>query len=1292
MSQQQTVLRVETNVIDFIYQVPIPEPPYTEDRNQYKFTTLDLYGDIPIKINKSIAEIQDISKRNSDLSIGLTLPGSKKNNRFFEQFYNVDTQSLYFDPTKRVSCNVLLNDESYFSGYLRLNKINVLNSKVEYDVTLYSTVGNLFGEIGNNLLQDLNFDDEQYTFNHTFSLSGVTDLFGNSNFYKDSEYPYTYFYPIVHNGYEYSGSTINFTGVTSGQTRLYTSTSPIGSWNNYSGVTAAGVEEYRINSPIYGLRNNQLKPGLNVWSLIQLMFKTYGYKIKSDFMNTPWMKSLYLYGYFSYEGTKFGWKVNNIQELPADGVAVYFDTTACYVVKLGTGIPCYCSEDINVTIPFNSPSYFVEDGVIKAGTSGYTYTFVGTPEVNFATANNGDVPNSSILSYFPKNVGDSAQYEDGDPVTFDLVIDQNIKQIDLLSSISKKFNLVFISDPDVPNQIIVEPYDYYIGTGNIYDWTPKLSWDKGFTVEPAQNFIESSLLLTDLEDGDEGNREFKNRVNRIYGQNVVYNPTDFKSQDKKIDTIFSPELIRRWDDNIGLPLGINYSATSEIDKVDNQVRWQYKGVKTKPKLFYWVGTANPFIDDVNEVYSVSGTNFNTFTVKVAPSSTTIATVSFERIPVVSHTMPLGLTDSQKINNDSLSILFNSELPVDIGVQTYNTYTENDTYNTFYRTRINNIYNPNTRVVSGYFDLKYSDVQNFQWKDIIKINEQYFTINKISEFNLTNRELTKVELIQLNVNPQQYVDRYFKYTYCDQPGYCFKLKTDFTNPNLQDTNFIWSTYYDQQVGSLTGTTTGFTSSFRVFNTGTTQVQYIPYTMEEITESEYNSATCYDSSCDTMLNYIYSNPNGLNYSLASFWENIAATYKGTNLWSDCDEFYATNSTYVLRTGSSINYGTNICLPTPTPTATPTITPTPTPTGTPTPTPTITPTPTGDTFNIGTGFNSIVNDMEEATNTDYIVGGAFTSYNGSSVPYIVRLDRSGARNTSFNTGGGFNGSVGTVTMQPDNKIICTGDATQYRGVSIGASGLCRLNFDGTLDTTFSGITSGANSVIRSVTYQSDGKIYIFGDFDTYNGVSANRIARLNSDGSLDNTFSSAGTNGTIWNGVILASGDLVIAGNFTTYSGVSVNGGIVKISNTGVRDASWTPFSYYNPGEAVYLMSGSTIYAGMSDGLYRINSSGVIDTSFTPAYQAIFAVQSDGKILTRPTFSNRNIYRLNLDGSVDGTFTAYTNPATSPTCNYYCYEVLCGFQDSTSRIMIGGFFTLVNGTSRNRIARLNTNGTLN
>ena len=126
-------------------------------------------------------------------------------------------------------------------------------------------------------------------------------------------------------------------------------------------------------------------------------------------------------------------------------------------------------------------------------------------------------------------VGSDIAFVDGDFVDFSLVVDQNIKQIDIISSIAKKFNLVFIPDPDIPNQFIIEPYDFYVGTGDIYDWTPKLSYDKGFSVEPALNYVESTLLLTDADDNDEGNKQFTAQNNRIYGRNIVYNPTDFKS-------------------------------------------------------------------------------------------------------------------------------------------------------------------------------------------------------------------------------------------------------------------------------------------------------------------------------------------------------------------------------------------------------------------------------------------------------------------------------------------------------------------------------------------------------------------------------------------------------------------------------------------------------------------------------------------------------------------------------------------------------------------------------------------
>lgn len=910
MSQQQTVLRVLTNI-----------PGQISGTTQYDF--LDLYSDVPIKINKSISEIENIAKKNSDFSIGLTLPGSKKNNRFFENFFNVDAQSLYFNATQRVNCDVLLNDQSYFKGYLRLNKVSVLDSKVEYDITLYSTVGELFGLIGNNLLKDLDYTDSEYTFNHTFDLDLVTSGFTRTVFDLNQEKPTPYFYPIVHNGYEYSGSSVTLAGNVDVSTRLYTSTSPISGFTSTSGATDAGADLYHINSPLIispffgvgtGLVDNQLKPGLNIWNLFKLIFKTYGYTIKSDFFNTPWFKGLYMYGYFSSELTKFSYKITNIQQLPLEGVELIIDGDEVYVCKLGTGIPCYCSSEIigYAQPTIGSPVRFV----IPAGTYGVllppsTYTpYQDLTQVPFA-----DI---STLKYTPKPVGTTKIYVDGDYINFNLVITQDIKQIDILSSIAKKFDLVFVPDPDVPNQLIIEPYDYYIGTGEIYDWTPFLSYDKGFTVQPALNNIESNLILTDLEDNDEGNRIFKNQNNRIYGQNNVYNITDFKSQEKKIDTIFSPELIRKWDkddvDNINVPLGINYAASNnEGGNTNNSaVIWQYKGVRTKPKLIYWLGPFNPFKETQGKNY-INNDNYSTYNIYLQSSTGTTGSTNLtvsKSLPVISHTMPMGLTDDQKINNDSLCILFNSELPSNIGVETFNTYTNNDVYNSFYGRRIGNLYNPNTRFIDGYFDLKYSDVQNLKWNDLIKVNEQYFTINKIDGYNLTNRELTKVQLIQYNSTPQTYPTRYFSYDYCDGSG-CYKFKTDFTNPNLRDTNFNWSVWYDHNSGVLGGLNNGFYSTFNYTVTGTTY--YVPFFIKEISQTEYEGTFdgCSDWTCDTLRNNVYTgNTQPFNERITPFWVNSNSTKTGLNLFISCSEFTTIATDNSINVGSSTYFGTNIC----------------------------------------------------------------------------------------------------------------------------------------------------------------------------------------------------------------------------------------------------------------------------------------------------------------------------------------------------------------------------------------------
>jgi hypothetical protein len=904
----------------------------------YKNENLDLYTDIPIKINKSFAELQDISKRNSDYSIGLQLPGSKKNNAFFESYFNVDVDTLYFNPLLRVPASVLINDEVYFDGYLRLNKVSVLNSKIEYDVTLFSIIGDLFGKIGNNLLKDLPYDDPTMLFNHNFNLGAIYQSWDNLGFNYEGD-PKPYMYPITHNGYNYSGDTVLLSGTTYlstiNQTRLFTTTSPISGFTSLSSMYAAGVQPYRSNSPTTGLYDNQLKPALNIWSIIQLMFKTYGYTIKSDFFNTPWMKGLYMYGYFNSDTTKFSYTTNpslysgitqsvTLTETYVDTTSTVcppqIDTTRTYTIKVvnsKTGVNETATQPYAICLDYawfpcsGGTEPYAVNLVIPAGSTGTTYSWISNRFVPCPSGcaleyrqNYGlNASNSNIYEYQVSNAPQVIGIKDGSYVNFNLIINDQLKQIDILSSIAKKFNLVFVPDPDVQNQIIIEPYQYYVGTGIIYDWTDKISYDKGWSVQPALNFVESEIILTDLEDGDDGNKQFKERNNRIYGQNFVFNQTDFKSQTKKIETIFSPQVMRRWDATSGntvtIPLGINYvsSNSPENSGGSERVKWAYKGVKTKPKLFYYLGNRDAF-NIVGRVFD--NTLYNTFRFKIVSSDGENFGDATDT-PVISNTMPLGNPDDNKINNDSICILFNSEQPTDVGVETFdglNSYTEKDMYNLFYENRINNLYNQNTRFLSGYFWLKQSDIKNLNPKDIIKIKEQYFTWNKISGFNMTNPELTQVELIQIDNNPSVYPTRYFQYYYCADSSKKYNIKTDFTNPQMNLTHFYISNWYDFNVGVLGGNVSGFTSSYLKFIDPYTN-GYLPFVIYEITENEYNT---------TGTPYIFDGSNiswdteiEIKNRLNTYWLNTGFTKTGLNVFTSCSDFTSIASANGVRIAS-------------------------------------------------------------------------------------------------------------------------------------------------------------------------------------------------------------------------------------------------------------------------------------------------------------------------------------------------------------------------------------------------------
>jgi uncharacterized delta-60 repeat protein len=170
--------------------------------------------------------------------------------------------------------------------------------------------------------------------------------------------------------------------------------------------------------------------------------------------------------------------------------------------------------------------------------------------------------------------------------------------------------------------------------------------------------------------------------------------------------------------------------------------------------------------------------------------------------------------------------------------------------------------------------------------------------------------------------------------------------------------------------------------------------------------------------------------------------------------------------------------------------------------------------------------------------------------TVNRIVRLNSDGTRDTSFttNTGTGFTSTVNSVEIQSDDKIVIVGDFTHFNGVSVNR--IVRLNSDGTRDINFTiNTNSGFNGIARSIAIQADGKIIIVGDFGAFNGVTVFRIVRLNSNGTRDTDFTvNTGTsfNGSVSDIGIQSDGKAVVVGAFTQFSQV-LRSRIVRIGGT-------------------------------------------------------------------------------------------------------------------------------------------------
>jgi len=202
----------------------------------------------------------------------------------------------------------------------------------------------------------------------------------------------------------------------------------------------------------------------------------------------------------------------------------------------------------------------------------------------------------------------------------------------------------------------------------------------------------------------------------------------------------------------------------------------------------------------------------------------------------------------------------------------------------------------------------------------------------------------------------------------------------------------------------------------------------------------------------------------------------------------------------------------------------------------------------FNYGTGFNNTTNGIAQLSNGDLIISGKYTSYNGTNAGQIVKLNLQGILNSAFNSniGNGTNNKAYGVSVYNDDLYI-VGDFSSFN--SHNANDIVKIDSNGNIDLQFMANCTGSNHYNITTSFQSDGKIIVVGEFSRMNGVYANRIARLNVDGTFDTNFNinGSGFDNAVYPVLVLKSDDIIVGGYFHHYNNIVVNG-FVKLDKAG------------------------------------------------------------------------------------------------------------------------------------------------
>jgi hypothetical protein len=679
-------------------------------------------------LNFQVGDIRDISSRKGNFSKTITLVGSKNNNDLLNHYYDVNIIAGTFDINAVTTCSVIqdgipvMEDASLqLTAVKKVQVTDAYEEHVEYEVLVKESKADFFTAINNKELTDIDFSDLNHTYDafnvvNRFSntvvdgfkyfLPGSGDVFYTTQEFKPAIFAKTYFDRIFSDsGFQYNWASLS-------ATKFDKLVIP------YNG----GIDNFDYLD--YVVRAEKTTPSTVVSPLsVTPTTGTYTFTGLTE-LEDPQGIFDPVTGIYT---TPFNISSANAQYYEIKILVNFSLDIICPAGNVSVGTPQFYLNFFNAPFNVNSASPFYNGpGAPPAGTTNITtdtilVTIQATdpniiPQLTALTSNVQAIFSTAggyyLLPYqlsLTINSADISITPSSNIVAIGGTIDINdyvpkkIKQNEFVKAIFNMFNLYAEVDKSQPNTLNLVHRDDYYDAGKEVDWTLKLAKDREQSLSFLPELTSKKVILTYKADKDGANTIYTNATNQIYGQAEVVFDNEYVKDVTTKDVLFSPTPI--------------------IDTVFGAYVPMLAGAQpdTNIRILY---------DSTAEVGLTTCQGFNIF------DYGTTGMTNVTSYPYVGH-FDDPLNPTWDLNYATCAYYY--YMP--------STLTQNNLYNRYWRRTMGQI--NNGKMLTAFFNLKEADIQPLELNDKIRIDNSWWNINKVIDYNANGNQLTQVELISID---------------------------------------------------------------------------------------------------------------------------------------------------------------------------------------------------------------------------------------------------------------------------------------------------------------------------------------------------------------------------------------------------------------------------------------------------------------------------------------------------------------------------------------------------------------